>query len=254
MALQGTFDSGYTIKKAIYKVKRVGTDVYDRVHFETSSSMISDATDLVENLTVVKRDSQGKTQLKTLVLTETSLPPLVVNSSNKVINLNADKVDGFNVDNSLNTGVLWTAEKILSVIDTAGSGLVLVAGTCINITAGAGDSVTIAHSTINCATETVTTGVTSGMPTTVVQDLEISSQGHITKKKTMNLDDRYSVKTHNHDSAYATVGHTHSYSPTNHNHEGVYLKTTKNTNNSIQMGNFTISYNSTDKSIEFSIA
>lgn len=59
-ALHGTSDSGQVVKEAIYKVKRPNANTYDRIHFETSSNMVYDATK--ENIAdkIVRRGTRGE--------------------------------------------------------------------------------------------------------------------------------------------------------------------------------------------------
>ena len=55
----GSKDTGEKVLRSIYKVKRADSDVYDRVHYETDSKMVCDATNLATPSMIVKRDSSG---------------------------------------------------------------------------------------------------------------------------------------------------------------------------------------------------
>lgn len=76
--LLGSYDKeGSNVKEAVYRVKNAGDDGYVRVHFETNSKMIHDATDAATGHKVARRNKDGditfnKTTSNSLEVTTTS--------------------------------------------------------------------------------------------------------------------------------------------------------------------------------------
>lgn len=320
-ALHGTSDTGQLVKESVYKVKRPNSNVYDRVHFETSSNMVYDATkdniaskivrrgdngeiatgalnvtgkatisgaaEIGSNVSIggattikgatniqnsldvdVNLNVDGTTKLVGAVTTdstvsvgtgltvrggganitgtltssdkltvssngasitgntstsgtltsggkltvngggaeiknnlsvgevitslETTKAPFVINSTAVVSKLNADMVDGRNVDDAVtDANTLWTASKINTM--KADKAITITGNNGLNGGGSLSANRIISHDNIAKTTPTSIAN-TTGTTLTVVKSVEGNAQGHITKVETIDLDGRYAHK------------------------------------------------------------
>lgn len=244
-ALHGYEKDDVNIKEAVYRVKNDdNTDKYSRIHFETNSKMIYDATSEATGNKVARRDVNGDIKFRNITSSGTiAANILTVINTDRVINLNADRVDGCHVnDNGTGTDCIWTANKINT---TKVDRTTTVKG-ANGLTGGGALSAnqTISHIT-KTPSKTLDTSGTSGV---AIKSIVFDSYGHPESYIENNLDKRFptrdEVKEQIANANITVTGSFLSREPSDRKTNG----------NVLTMENFTMQYNSTTQSIDFVFA